>query len=51
MENRLLDFLEAIQAQPSMTKAAQSIFVSQPYISRVIKKAEADYRISLVDRS
>lgn len=50
MENRLLDFLEAIQAQPSMTKAAQSIFVSQPYISRVIKKAEAAYRISLVDR-
>lgn len=50
MENRLLVFLEAIQSHSSMTKAAQSLFVSQPYISRVIKSAEAQYQIALVDR-
>lgn len=50
MDNRLLTFLEAIQTNDSMTKAAQSLFVSQPYMSRVIKKAETDYRSTLIDR-
>ncbi|WP_253954911.1 MULTISPECIES: LysR family transcriptional regulator [Lactiplantibacillus] len=50
MDNKLLTFLEAIQQHASMTKAAQSLFVSQPYISRTIKSAELHFGTNLIDR-
>jgi len=50
MENKLLVFLEAIQQHNSMTKAAQSLFISQPYISRTIKSAETHFGTPLIDR-
>lgn len=51
MNDRLFTFIKAIQRNTSMTKAAQSVFVSQPYFSRVIKQAEFKYGVQLVDRN
>ncbi len=50
MCNRLLLFLETIESSKSITEAAQKLFLSQPYISRVLKKYESKYNVSLVDR-
>ncbi|WP_283679471.1 LysR family transcriptional regulator [Lentilactobacillus sp. Marseille-Q4993] len=51
MNSKLLSFLEEIKAQGNMSKAAQSLFVTQPYISRVIKNAEDNFGVKLIDRS
>ncbi|GAW71713.1 LysR family transcriptional regulator [Lentilactobacillus parakefiri] len=51
MNSKLLSFLEEIQAQGNMSKAAQALFVTQPYISRVIKNAEVNFGVKLIDRS
>ncbi len=48
--NRLLNLLEAIQNHPSLTSAAQSLFISQPYMSRLLKEAESQYNSILVNR-
>ncbi|MGX6506038.1 helix-turn-helix domain-containing protein [Lactiplantibacillus plantarum] len=37
MENKLLVFLEAIQQHNSMTKAAQSLFISQRTLAAQLK--------------
>ncbi|GAY72162.1 LysR family transcriptional regulator [Lentilactobacillus kosonis] len=51
MNNKLLSFLEEIKAQGNMSKAAQALFVTQPYISRVIKNAEDNFGVKLINRS
>lgn len=51
MNSKLLSFLEEIKAQGNMSKAAQTLFVTQPYISRVIKNAEVNFGVRLIDRS
>lgn len=51
MNSKLLAFLEEIRTQGNMSKAAQILFVTQPYISRVIKNAENQFGVSLIDRS
>lgn len=51
MNSKLLSFLEEIKAQGNMSKAAQALFVTQPYISRVIKNAEVNFGVRLIDRS
>lgn len=51
MNSKLLSFLEEIKAQGNMSKAAQALFVTQPYISRVIKNAEVNFGVKLIDRS
>lgn len=40
MDNRLLTFLETIENSFSISEASERLYISQPYISRVIKKAE-----------
>ncbi len=49
MNSKLLSFLEEIKAQGNMSKAAQALFVTQPYISRVIKNAEVNFGVKLID--
>lgn len=51
MNSKLLAFLEEIKTQGNMSKAAQTLFVTQPYISRVIKNAENHFGVHLIDRS
>lgn len=51
MNRKLLSFLEEIKAQGNMSKAAEILFVTQPYISRVIKNAETQFGVRLIDRS
>ena len=51
MNSKLLSFLEEIKVQGNMSKAAQALYVTQPYISRVIKNAEVQFGVTLIDRS
>lgn len=51
MDNRLLTFLETIENSFSISEASERLYISQPYISRVIKKAEDKYGVSLLDRN
>ncbi|WP_268913401.1 LysR family transcriptional regulator [Lentilactobacillus sp. SPB1-3] len=51
MNNKLLSFLQEIKAQGNMSKAAQALFVTQPYISRVIKNSEDHFGVKLINRS
>ncbi|RHW52669.1 hypothetical protein DS834_01935 [Lactobacillus bombicola] len=51
MNNRLLLFLETIETSNSISEAAQKLYLTQPYISRVIKKYEQKYNVILIDRN
>lgn len=48
---RLSEILQSVKQLGNLTAAAQHLFVSQPYVSRVIKQAERDLNLSLIDRS
>lgn len=50
MDQRLGDFLAAIATTGNMTKAAQSLFVTQPYISQTVRRAENELNVVLVTR-
>ena len=43
-----INFLEAIDSCESLTKAAKHLFISQPYLSKVIKQMEKQLDISLI---
>ncbi|WP_162260723.1 LysR family transcriptional regulator [Furfurilactobacillus siliginis] len=51
MEERLGEFLTAVRRYDTFTAVAQSLFVSQPYVSRQIGAAEKKYQVQLVDRA
>lgn len=51
MNNRLLLFLETIETSNSISEAAQKLYLTQPYISHVIKKYEQKYNVILIDRN
>ena len=50
MNNILLLFLQAIQETGSISQAARQLYVTQPYVSRIIKEAEKQYDVPLLDR-
>lgn len=50
MNNRLLIFLETIDSSDSISEAAKKLYLTQPYISRVIKKYEQQYNVLLINR-
>lgn len=50
MNNQLLTFLETLENSTSISEAAQKLYLSQPYLSRVIKKYEQQYNVILVKR-
>ncbi|EPF4505151.1 LysR family transcriptional regulator [Enterococcus faecalis] len=43
-----INFLEAIDSYESLTKAAKHLFISQPYLSKVIKQMEDQLDTSLI---
>ncbi|MFC6182384.1 LysR family transcriptional regulator [Lactiplantibacillus daowaiensis] len=51
MDQRLGDFLAAIETTGNMTKAAQSLFITQPYISQTISRAEVELQVALINRA
>jgi DNA-binding transcriptional LysR family regulator len=51
MELRQLRYLVALAEQGSFTRAAQSIRVAQPALSRQIQKLESELGLALVDRT
>ncbi|GAB6093130.1 LysR family transcriptional regulator [Furfurilactobacillus curtus] len=50
MTERLTEFLTAINQFDTLTAAAQSLYVSQSYISRRLNNAEKEYGVRLVER-
>ncbi|HEY4399601.1 MAG TPA: LysR family transcriptional regulator [Lactobacillaceae bacterium] len=48
MDLKLVAMLREIQTFGNLTAAAQALFVSQPYLSKMIKQAELQYGVALV---
>lgn len=52
--NEQLEFLEklltSVKQAETLTKVAQELYVSQPYVSRILKQAEEKYQVQLVER-
>lgn len=52
MEIKLLhDILIAINKEKTISTAAASMYLSQPYVSQIINRAERKYKVKLVNRS
>lgn len=51
MQLKALEYLEAIYKYKSFTKAAETLFVSQPAISSSIRKLEEEFNIKLILRT
>ncbi len=51
MQFKALEYLEAIYKLKSFTKAAQTLFVSQPAISAAIRKLEEEFNVKLIIRT
>jgi DNA-binding transcriptional LysR family regulator len=49
--NRQIQILENITTSNTITDLAQSLFLSQPYISRLIKQMEDKYQVTLIERN
>ena len=45
------EYIYAIYQEHSFSKAAQKLFVSQPWLSSVVKKVEQEIKTPLFDRS
>ncbi len=50
MNSNLLFFLQAIQETGSISETARQLYVTQPYVSRIIKEAEKKYDVTLLVR-
>ena len=48
---RTIAILRGIDRYGNMTKIGEKLYLTQPYISRVIKSLETDYQVDFVDRS
>ena len=46
-----MKYVYAVYREKSFSKAAQKLFVSQPALSNMIKKAEAEIGMPIFDRS
>ncbi len=50
MNSNLLFFLQSIQETGSISETARQLYVTQPYVSRIIKEAEKKYDVTLLVR-
>lgn len=50
MNIQYLKYLVAIEQYGSLTKAAEELFVSQPYLSKVVREVEDEYHIIIFTR-
>ena len=46
-----IDYVYAVYMEKSFSKAAKKLFISQPALSKIIRKAEQDIGVSIFDRS
>lgn len=51
MDIRQLSYFIEVARQKSFTKASQSIHLSQPTLSKMVKNLEEDLHVQLIDRS
>jgi DNA-binding transcriptional LysR family regulator len=51
LEFRLLKYIVAVADASNFTRAAGSLFLAQPSLSKLIRDLEADIKISIFDRS
>lgn len=50
MNTKLLNYLLAIETYGSISEAAKHLFVSQPYLSKILHETEEEYQIRLFSR-
>lgn len=50
MNFQYLKYIVTIERSGSISKAAESLYLSQPYLSRVVRELEAQYQISIFTR-
>lgn len=50
-DRTLLQILKAVNYTQTISEVADKLYLSQPYISNIIKKAEATYQITLINRT
>lgn len=46
-----IDYVYAVYLEKSFSKAAKKLFISQPALSKILRKAEQDIGVSIFDRS
>lgn len=46
----MLQFIDMLLKQGNFTKAAKSLYISQPYLTQVIKRKEAELGVDIIDR-
>lgn len=51
MKTFVLEYLKIIAEEGSLSRAAARLYVSQPYLSKVLKEIEDQYKVTLFDRS
>ncbi|MFT8812459.1 LysR family transcriptional regulator [Oenococcus sp.] len=50
-DRQIIDVLEAVKRTGSISQAADALFLSQPTISKIIRKQEKKYQVEFLDRS
>lgn len=51
MDLRAIELFLAVAEQGSFTKAAEKTFVTQPYLSKVVKQIEEELNVTLFNRT
>ena len=46
-----MEYIYAVYQEKSFSKAARRLYVSQPWLSSVVKKAEQELNVPIFDRS
>ena len=47
MNINMLEYLAAIEQYGSLSEAARHLYVSQPYLSRLVRQAEQEYGLTI----
>ena len=50
MNINMLEYLAAIEQYGSLSEAARHLYVSQPYLSRLVRQAEQEYGLTIFTR-
>ena len=49
-DNTILQYLDSLLKYNSFTKASEDLYISQPYLTQVVKKTEKHIGVKIIDR-